>query len=81
MKLNLYIVRDRILEQSSAVSEAKNDAVALRNFEKVMAGNEFRSDFDLYQIGWFDHDADRGGFLGEPRLVCATMSTEVEDDG
>lgn len=81
MKLNLYVVRDVVLEQSWPIAEAKNDGMALRNYQKVLSENEFKDDFELYQVGWYDHDTDRGEFLSAPRLVRATISTEVEDDG
>lgn len=81
MKINLYVVRDTVLEQSWPIGEAKNDAVALRNFEKVTKDNEFSADFELYQVGWFDHDSDTGQILSAPRKVEVTLSTEVEDDG
>lgn len=80
MKLNLYVVRDTVLEQSWPIAEAKNDGMALRNYDKVLSENEFRADFELYCVGWYDHEADQGGFLPHARLVKPTLSTEVDED-
>jgi hypothetical protein len=68
------------MEQSWPIAEAKNDGMALRNFEKVLADNEYKADFVLYRVGWFDHDADEGAFLPEAVPVNFTMSTETGED-
>lgn len=79
MKLNLYVVYDRILKQSWTISEARNDGMALRNFAKVCGDNEYATDFELYCVGVFDHDSMEGMFHA-PLKVEVTMDTEVEEE-
>ena len=80
MKLNLYSVRDRVLEEFGPLQESKNDGDALRKFEKVVSDQEFADDYVLYRVGSFDHSLGTGVFLAEPVKVVPTVSTDEEEE-
>lgn len=79
MRMSLYVVRDTVLEQSWNIAEAKNDGVAVRNFQKLVHDQDFEEDFVLLHVGYFDHDKDEGSFI-PPRQVEVTLETEVPDE-
>jgi hypothetical protein len=78
MKTNLYVVRDHAMEQSWNIAEAKNDTVALREFQKLMKDREYAEDFKLMRIGSYDHDLDKGVFHDAVE-VSPTVETEIEE--
>ena len=59
MKAVIYTVFDKVAEEYGPLFEAKNDAVALRQFKHLIATVvvENRDDYVLYSCGTFDHDA------------------------
>jgi hypothetical protein len=65
MKTNLYVIYDRVAEESGPIFEAKNDLVADRNFKKLLSEHktELSNDFKLLRIGTFDHETN--GVQGE----------------
>lgn len=56
-KQGLYVIYDRLAEESGPVFEARNHAVAARMFqrtlEKVVAGE--RNEYKLLRVGSIDH--------------------------
>lgn len=55
--LNLYCVFDKALGESSALFEAKNDAVAFRNFQQMLKQTPWPDHLRLVQVGTFDREA------------------------
>lgn len=54
--MNLYCVFDKVAEEAGPIFEAKNDAIAQRNFMKLLERTGgMQSDFVLYSVGKFDH--------------------------
>lgn len=53
MKMNLYVVYDKIAGECGPVFEAKNDAVALRQYRHLVSSNPgfVQDDFELMQVG------------------------------
>ena len=80
MKISLYVIKDQVLEQSGPIYEAKNDGIALRNFLNVMKQNEFATDFELYCVGWYDHDKDEGSFHAARFVTDMALETEREGE-
>lgn len=74
MKTNLYVVYDRVAEESGPVFEAKNDGVALRRFSMLMQENSSKGlipeDFRLLKVGEIDHSTS---------LVIPTDIPEIVD--
>lgn len=58
MKMNLYVVYDKIAGECGPVFEAKNDAVALRQYRHLVASNPgfVQDDFELMQVGTMDKE-------------------------
>lgn len=56
--MKLYVIYDKAAQQSSPVFEAKNDAVAAREFRKVLQNLKDPAvpDYRLYCIGIFDQE-------------------------
>jgi hypothetical protein len=70
MKMNLYVVFDKIAGECGPVFEAKNDAVALRQYRHLVASNPgfVQDDFELMQVGTMDK---------ETAVIAWTTSVEV----
>lgn len=77
--MRLYVIRDIIAEESGPVFEAKNDAVARRNYgnflQKVKAGG---TEFKLMAIGEYDHDKDLLQAFPFPQEVYANQGENDE---
>lgn len=56
MRRKLYVIYDRAAEESGPIYEAKNDAIALRNFSQVVDGKPFSEDQELLCVGEIDHE-------------------------
>jgi len=56
--MKLYVIYDPIAAHASPVWEAKNDAVALREFKKFASNNKdpAADDYQLYYIGEFHEE-------------------------
>jgi len=58
--MNLYTIRDKVAEDCGPVFQAKNNGVAVRNFEQMFEKNAVSaSDFVLLLLGTFDQDSGR----------------------
>jgi len=58
--MKMYVVLDRIAEDSGPIFEAKNDAVAHRNYRKMMESVDLpRSSFRLLSLGEFNHETQK----------------------
>lgn len=78
MKSVIYTVYDKVAEEYGPLFEAKNDAVALRQFKQLIATVvvENRDDYVLYSCGTFDHDA---GDLVSWDLDPVAFSGDLDD--
>ncbi len=75
-KSNMYCIYDKVGQESGPVFHAKNDAVATRHYDLMIANNEpaWKSDFELKCVGVYDHCAC--AITPEIRIV----PTEEADD-
>lgn len=75
MDMNLYCVYDRVAEQCGPLYEAKNDAVACRNFKAMMAAvpKVDLDAFDLIFLGTMDKDTMKIVVLDTPRTIEIDM--------
>jgi len=57
-KMNLYVVYDKIAGECGPVFEAKNDAVARRQYNHLVSSNPgiVQEDFELMQVGVIDKE-------------------------
>lgn len=56
MRNKLYVIYDGVAEESGPVFEAKNDGIALRNFERTVADSPYREDYSLVCVGSIEHN-------------------------
>ena len=52
----LYTIRDKVAEESGPIFEAKNRRVAKRSFQELIAKTLEPSDYELLELGSFDHE-------------------------
>lgn len=58
MKTNIYVIRDKVAEESGPIFEAKNDSVAYRQYVSLIEKSDHQGDFDLLCVGDYDHEED-----------------------
>jgi len=53
MKTSVYVIFDRVAEESGPLFEAVNDGIALRNFKNVLENvpSYQRGDYRLFKVG------------------------------
>ena len=78
MKTVIYTVFDKVAGEYGPLFEAKNNAVALRQFKHLIATVvvENRDDYVLYSCGTFDHDT---GTLVYADLEAVAYSGDLDD--
>lgn len=56
MKTNLYVIFDKVAEESGPVFNAVNDGVAMRSFRNMAKDMDAqaRAEYQLFRIGAFD---------------------------
>lgn len=54
MKLKLYVIHDKVAEDSTPPMAISNDSMARRVFKKSMKENENVFDYNLYCVGLFN---------------------------
>ena len=79
--MQLYVIYDKLAEESGPVFEAKNDAVARRSFlrtwaEKGAAPEEFR----LLRLGTIDHQTQTIRLEDVPEEVSLSVVDAVRDN-
>lgn len=78
MKTRLYTIYDKRAEESGPLFQAKNDAVALRNYESLLAREEVKeTEYKLLCVGLFDNEKCLI-FPQDPEEVILKLSSEVE---
>jgi len=56
----LYVIYDKVAEESGPIFEAKNDGTALRNYNIFMqkTSPDNLADYELYCVGEIDHETN-----------------------
>jgi len=80
MITNLYAIRDRAAEETGPLFHAKNDAVAVRQFQQLTKDSPYVADMKLLFFGTFNHDTSDLDVLTQPYVVEVTLNTEVIDE-
>lgn len=79
MKTNVYTIRDVVANESGPLFEAKNDGVAVRQFDRLVKDLDHKDEYVLLCVAAYDHEEDTVvGFSA--RVVEVTLDTELEDD-
>lgn len=78
MRSRLYVCYDRVAQECAPPFLAKNDAQALRMFEKGMENSPDFHDFQLVCLAAFDTETMRIDPLAVPQVV---VSPEQEESG
>lgn len=72
MRMGIYAIRDRVAEETGPIFEAKNDAVARRNYAQLLEKSSIPAgEMQLLKIGEMDHDISRIEALALPVIVSA----------
>lgn len=53
---NLYVVYDKVAEESGPIFEAKNDGVAQRASNTMLENTPRKYEFELWSLGNIDHE-------------------------
>ena len=56
--MRIYVIYDVVAQQGSNLFEAKNDAVALRQFNRLVKDSDFAQEFQLWYLGDYDANCD-----------------------
>lgn len=75
--MSLYVIYDCVAEESGPVYEAKNDAIALRNYGNFLKKMEHKEDFRLFKVGEIDHDSN---IITAMRLPIEMLDPIKEED-
>lgn len=80
-QIGLYVIFDRVAEQSGQIFEAVNDGTALRHFKQAVAKADpsivEATEFALLYVGAVDHETNQIFLSGtEPREVITTVESE-----
>jgi len=59
MRMNMYVVFDKVAEESGPIFEAKNHGVAVRNFIQVTSKAVAPNEYSLLCLGIYDHDINK----------------------
>lgn len=91
MLQGLYCIRDRVAMQFGPPQLLRNDAVAIRWFQTVIANTQKQapvqaSDYELYLLGFFDEDKGKilpitPGFDDHQQIFAAQPKGEYVEDG
>lgn len=69
--MNLYVIHDKLAEESGPLFEAKNDATASRSFNQLIEQNPGTrvTEFALLRLGSIDHATNAVTLLENPEVV------------
>lgn len=83
MKMNLYVVYDRVAEESMPIFESRNDGTALRAYQKgIIEKNDIpEKEFMLLHVGTIEHDTSEVVPVYPGREVYVNVNMETEDEG
>lgn len=77
--MSIYVVYDRLAEESGPCFEAKNDLVARRNFRRILSSGSSPSDYLLLRVGNIDHEKNTIDAEMIPVDVTGTDIVEARD--
>ena len=79
----MYVVFDKVAEESGPIFEAKNDAIALRKFNTMLQSEKVydQGDYDLFYMGTVDHEKNIVYGIIDPKKVIASLDMEDGDNG
>lgn len=73
MVMKLYALYDRVAEESGPIAEAKNDGVALRMYQHMLASKQLPpDDYQLICVGEWNRDTLDISPIGERYEVTAS---------
>lgn len=81
MKQNLYSIFDVIAEEYGPIFHAKNDAVANRNYLRMLTGeNISEEEYKIVRLGDFDTES---GYINynKVRLEDVVIEEDIRDEG
>lgn len=82
MTAKLYTIRDRVAQESGPLYQAKNDAVAKRQFDLMLAKNGLNEkEYVLLRVGSFDSETTLLIASQLPEEVVITVDVEVNNAG
>jgi len=60
MNMSLYVIYDRVAQESGAIMEAKNDGIALRKYQDALTKVPSPTDeFQLLHLADIDHETNK----------------------
>ena len=82
MIMGIYVVYDRVAEQSMPIFESKTDGTALRAYQKgiIDADDVPEEEMMLLKLGNINHDTNMIELLEAPREVEVRISLVEEED-
>lgn len=78
--MNLYVIYDRVAEQSGPIFEAINDGIAFRQYEQVMRQATIPDDYMLLRVGSIDHDINKVDTIYPAEEIYVGLSKLGDDD-
>ncbi|MBA7535562.1 hypothetical protein ES705_27820 [subsurface metagenome] len=78
MKTELYVVYDKVAEESGPIFEARNEGVASRQYAKFINKADAPADYLLFRIGSLDHDSSVIVALDGPVLIEVAVAKQFE---
>lgn len=76
MIMKLYVIQDKIAEESGPIFEAKNDGVAFRKYQKTINEVGNSDEYALYCVGEIDHENN----VIQPILHECTLRRVLEEN-
>lgn len=73
--MNLYVIYDRVAQESGPVFEAKNDGIAVRQMRNVLSENPASKplEYQLLNVGTIDHETNVITPIGTPLDVSFSL--------
>ena len=73
--MNLYVIYDRVAQESGPVFEAKNDGIAVRQMRNVLSENPASKplEYQLLKVGTINHETNVITPLGVPLDVSFSL--------
>ena len=83
--MKIYVIYDVVAQQGSNLFEAKNDAVALRQFNRLVKDSDFAQEFKLWYVGEYTAEEDpeiRSPIhcVMQPRQVVLNIENSFEEE-
>lgn len=80
-RMGLYVVYDTVAHESGPVFEARNDRVALRNYDILMKDIKYRSDYHLLFLGSIDHQSNLiSPAESDHRVITSEIALETPEE-